>query len=89
LVTEARDEGLVGVLGNQLGALLVNHEHQPRWSKRRDLLLGSGHGLSRQQEHGADEGEQAGSHSEKFPEAGAELYVKDRMGRFSVIRQSV
>ena len=38
----SRSEGLIGVLGNQLVALLVNHEHDPRWSHACDLLLDAG-----------------------------------------------
>ena len=44
-----RDERLVSILGNQLVALLVHHQHQPRRSQRRDLLLGAGQGRSGQQ----------------------------------------
>ena len=50
-----RDEGLVGVLGDQLVALVVHHEHQPRRSQRRDLLLGAGQGRGGQQEQGEGE----------------------------------
>ena len=52
-----RDEGLVSVLSHQLVALGVHHEHQPRRSERRDLLLGAGQGLGGQQEQGAGEDE--------------------------------
>jgi hypothetical protein len=52
-----RDEGLVSVLGHQLVALFVHHEHLPRRSKRRDLLLDAGQGLRGQQEEGAGESE--------------------------------
>ena len=45
-----RDEGLVGVLGHQLVALVVHREHQRRRSERRDLLLGAGQGWGGQQE---------------------------------------
>ena len=38
----SRSEGTVGVLGDQLVALLVNHEHDPRWSHACDLLLDAG-----------------------------------------------
>ena len=55
-----RDEGLVGVLGDQLVALVVHHQHQPRWRQRRDLLLGAGQRLGGQQEQG--EGEQTRPH---------------------------
>ena len=57
-----RDEGLVSVLGHQLVALFVHHEHQPRRSQRRDLLLGAGQGRGGQQEQG--EGEQARPHGD-------------------------
>ena len=50
-----RDEGLVSVLGHQLVALGVHHQHQPRRSQRRDLLLGTGQGRSGQQEEGKKE----------------------------------
>ena len=40
-----RHEGLVSVLNHQLVALLVHHEHQPRRSERRELLLGTGQGV--------------------------------------------
>ena len=53
----SRSEGLIGVLGDQLVALLVNHEHDPRWSERRDLLLDAGERRGGQQEQGAGEGE--------------------------------
>jgi hypothetical protein len=43
-----RYEGLVSVLGHQLVALGVRHEHQPRRSEGRDLLLGAAQGLGGQ-----------------------------------------
>ena len=53
-----RHEGLVSILSHQLVALFVHHEHQPRRSKRCELLLGTGQGLGGgQQEQGAAEGE--------------------------------
>ena len=55
-----RNEGLVGVLGDELVALGVHHEHQPRRSERRDLLLDAGQGGSGQQEQGEGEGEGEG-----------------------------
>ena len=55
-----RHEGLVSVLNHELVALFVHHEHQPRRSERRDLLLGTGQGLGGQQEQG--EGEQVRPH---------------------------
>jgi len=51
-----------GVLSDQLVALFVHDEHQPRWSKRRDLLLGAGKRRGGQQEQG--EGEQARPHGD-------------------------
>ena len=57
-----RDEGLVRVLRHQLVALVVHHEHQPRRSERRDLLLGAGQGRGGQQEQ--SEGEQARPHGD-------------------------
>ena len=55
-----RDEGLIGILGHQLVALGVHHEHQRRRSERRDLLLDAGQGRGGQQEQ--SEGEQARPH---------------------------
>ena len=49
-----RDEGLVGVLGDQLVALVVHHQHQRRRSHRRDLLLDAGQGRGGQQEQGEE-----------------------------------
>ena len=45
-----RDERLIRVLGDQLFALGVDHEHEPRRRHRRDLLLGAGEGRCGQQE---------------------------------------
>ena len=53
----SRSEGTVGVLGDQLVALLVNHEHDPRWSHACDLLLDAGERRGGRQEQGAGEGE--------------------------------
>ena len=47
-----RNERLIRVLGDQLFALGVDHEHEPRWSERRDLLLGAGERLRGQQKQG-------------------------------------
>ena len=59
----SRSEGLVGVLGNQLVALLVNHEHDPRWSHACDLLLDAGERRGGQEQGaGEGEGEQARPH---------------------------
>ena len=52
-----RDEGLVSVLGHQFVALGVHHQHQPRRSKRGDLLGDAGEGRGGEQEQ--SEGEQA------------------------------
>ena len=62
-----RDEGLVDVLGDQLVALLVHHQHHPRRSKRRDLLLGAGQGRGGQQEQGNGEDGQARPHGAELP----------------------
>ena len=53
----SRSEGPVGVLGDQLVALLVNHEHDPRWSHACDLLLDAGERRDGRQEQGESEGE--------------------------------
>ena len=50
-----RDEWLVGVLGHQLVAIGVHHEHQPRRSERRDLLLDTGQAWGGQQEEGKEQ----------------------------------
>ena len=55
-----RDERLISILGQQLVALGVHHEHQPRRSEGRHLLLDAGQGGSGQQEQ--SEGEQARPH---------------------------
>ena len=47
-----RDERLVGVLGDQLVALFVDHQHDPRRSQRGDLLLEAGQRRRGQQEQG-------------------------------------
>ena len=62
-----RDEGLVGVLRNQLVALFVHHEHQPRRSERRDLLLRPAQSLGGQQKQGAGEDEQVRPHDDSSP----------------------
>ena len=50
-----RNERLVNVLGHQLVAIGVHHEHQPRRSQRRHLLLDTGQGRSGRQEEGKKE----------------------------------
>ena len=57
-----RDERLVGVLGHQLVALGVHHQHQPRRSQRRDLLLGAGQDLAGQEEEGKEQQASTASH---------------------------
>ena len=57
-----RDEGLIGILGHELGPLPVHDEHHPRRREGRDLLLDAGQGRGGEQEQ--SEGEQARPHGD-------------------------
>ena len=59
-----RGEGLVRVLGDQLVALVVHHQHQRRGRHRRDLLLDAGERRRGHQEQG--ESEQAKPHGDRL-----------------------
>jgi hypothetical protein len=45
---------LLGILRHEFLAFGVHHQHQPRRSQRRDLLLDVGEGLSGQKEQGEE-----------------------------------